>query len=501
MKDKLEPCKRITEDYQIVSHQHGSGDFTEQSNIDTTLAFASGAFLVIVIILATFKHSYILGGLGHEVGSLFFMLVFAAAALIAGSIVHTNRIYQRSELKILDVTGAGIKIGRERFSDEKSYFVPWSKLTALETVQGKRKDGKTENFVMIGSSDGVAFKLRFKNAFAWVDEESFLSQVRSEAPGAALEWNVGRRQLSFGDDRYTNLWLQYFTAPDKRKRRTALSPGTLLQDGLYEVVNRLGGGGQGTAYVARVKGGALLPYGVESQTGLVVLKEYVLPVYRGNALEQQKYELLNQEKDLLCRIDHPQIVKLFDCFIEDHRGYLVQEYIEGENLRERVEKKGPLEPREAARLASSICDILVYLHGMRPPVIHRDITPENLIVRVDGLLKLVDFTVAHQFESSRAASVVGKQAYMPPEQFRGAPLPQSDIYSMGCTLHYLLTGSDPEPMEPSHPARVNPRIGEELDRIVATATAFDTERRYATADEARADLRLYLRKEPGSQII
>lgn len=494
MKDKLEPCKRITDDYQIVSHQHGSGDFTEQSNIDTTLAFASGAFLVIVIILATFKgHSYILGGLGHEVGSLFFMLVFAAAALIAGSIVHTNRIYQRSELKILEVTGAGIKIGRERFSDEKSYFVPWSKLTALESVPGRSRDGKTENFVMIGSRDGVAFKLSFKNAFAWVDEESFLSQVRSEAPEAALEWNVGHRQLSFGDERYTNLWLQYFTVPDKRKRRTSLSPGTLLQDGLYEVVHRLGGGGQGTAYVAQVQGGALLPYGMESQSGLVVLKEYVLPVYRGNALEQQKYELLNQEKDLLSRIDHPQIVKLFDCFIEDHRGYLVQEYIEGENLRDRVAKKGPLEPREAARLASSICDILVYLHGMRPPVIHRDITPENLIVRVDGLLKLVDFTVAHQFESRRAANVVGKQAYMPPEQFRGAPLPQSDIYSMGCTLHYLLTGSDPEPMEPSHPAGVNPQIGEDLDRIVATATAFDTERRYATADEARADLKLFLR--------
>ncbi|MBZ0186197.1 MAG: serine/threonine protein kinase [Candidatus Obscuribacterales bacterium] len=480
---------------QVISHVHGESDFTEQSNIETTLALGSGVLLMVVCVLATFgQGSYLMRELTSELGSLFYLLVFAAIALVAGSLIHTNRIYERSQLKILEVTDRGIKLGRERFGDGRHYFIPWSKLVTLEAVRASGRDAKSgaENLLFLALDDGTVFRLNWKNAFAWVEEESFVSRVRSEVPGTQLNWNIGKIELSRQDERYTNLWLQYFTVPDKRKRRTGLEAGIILQDGLYEIVYRLGGGGQGTAYIAEVKDASSLPYGQVADHALVVLKEYVLPVYRGTDLETEKYALLNQEKDLLSRIDHPQIVKLLDCFVEDHRGYLVQEYIEGETLRDKVKNYGAFDPPQAASLAASICDILSYLHCMKPPVVHRDITPENLIYRSDGLLKLVDFTVAHQFEARNIANVVGKQAYMPAEQFRGEPCPQSDIYAMGATLYFLLTGSDPEPMTPSNPSELIDGIDESLNRIVAKATAFDTNKRYRTALDARADLKLFL---------
>src|SRR5581483_12186920 len=97
-------------------------------------------------------------------------------------------------------------------------------------------------------------------------------------------------------------------------------------------------------------------------------------------------------------------------------------------------------------LATQMCDILAHLHGQSPPVLHRDFTPENLILDVDGNLRLIDFNVAQQMESTATRTVVGKHSYIPPEQFRGKATTQSDIYAMGASIFYLLTGTEPEPI-------------------------------------------------------
>ena len=122
-------------------------------------------------------------------------------------------------------------------------------------------------------------------------------------------------------------------------------------------------------------------------------------------------------------------------------------------------------------------------------VVHRDFTPDNLILRKDGLLKLIDFNVARQIESTATGSVVGKPAYLPPEQFRGEPCAQSDIYALGASLHYLLTGQDPEPITASHPRTLRPEISIGLDEFVARATASDLSKRYASAETLLIDLR------------
>ncbi|MBI4533883.1 MAG: protein kinase, partial [Candidatus Melainabacteria bacterium] len=123
-----------------------------------------------------------------------------------------------------------------------------------------------------------------------------------------------------------------------------------------------------------------------------------------------------------------------------------------------------------------------------PPVVHRDFTPDNLILGADGVLKLVDFNVAHQSESTATGTVVGKHAYIPPEQFRGKPSTQSDIYALGATVFYLLTGEDPEPISTSYPLLHSNEVSPALNEIVACATNIDTKVRYKTIEDLKAAL-------------
>jgi len=247
----------------------------------------------------------------------------------------------------------------------------------------------------------------------------------------------------------------------------------------------LGGGGQGNAYLACVND----PSGA-SQSDVVldvVLKEYIMPVYQGSSVLERLSAKLKHESDILTRLDHPGVVKLLDCFVEDYRGYLVLEFVEGCSLKELVQNEGPQSEAFVREVGAKLCRVLIYLHDFYPPVIHRDLTPDNIMLNLVGEIKVVDFNVARQLENATGATVVGKHAYIPPEQFRGKPCPQSDIYALGATLFFLLTAEEPEPLAASHPsARV--KISPALDAIVGRATALSLEQRYGSAHELLADL-------------
>jgi serine/threonine-protein kinase len=273
--------------------------------------------------------------------------------------------------------------------------------------------------------------------------------------------------------------LQYFSTPSKRERLSELTDGLVL-DGKYKVIGRIGGGGQGTAYLAVVDDG--------KERSEVVLKEYVLPVHKGTAIMQQTLEKLKKETELLQRLDHPNIVKCLGYFVEDYRGYVVLEYIDGESLKEIVSKQGPMPESQALNIGIRCCEILEYLHNAAPPIIHRDITPDNIMCQMNGEIKLVDFNVAHQLESSATATVVGKHCYLPPEQFRGKPVPASDLYALGGTLNYILTAVEPEPITSSHPRKLQSELSHGIDEIVAKATEPKLERRYASAAHLKSEL-------------
>lgn len=141
-----------------------------------------------------------------------------------------------------------------------------------------------------------------------------------------------------------------------------------------------------------------------------------------------------------------------------------------------MKEKGPLADATVRSLLPQLIDILVYLSTQAPPIVHRDFTPDNLILSQEGRVTLIDFTIATPISES-SQDPAGKQAYMSIEQFRGKPELASDLYSMGATLHFLLTGCDPEPISVSHPRIINELVSYELDQLVAELTSLKASQR------------------------
>jgi serine/threonine protein kinase, bacterial len=272
--------------------------------------------------------------------------------------------------------------------------------------------------------------------------------------------------------------LQAFASPPKHENMLPLRAGAVLSDGKYEVEHQLGAGGLGTAYLAR-----------DRQQAKVVLKEFILPVYVDAAICRQALKAFEAEARILKGLDHPNIVRLFDFFVQDQRAYMVLEYIDGPSLKLYVQQQGqPLPAKDAVKFALQICEALSHLHAQSPPVVHRDVTPDNLILSRDGTIKLIDFNVAQQAETNTTAIFVGKPGYLPPEQFRGEPSVHSDIFAAGASLHFLLTGKDPIALTVSRPKLIQHAVPAPLDDIVAKATALDIKDRYTSVEEFKQAL-------------
>jgi tRNA A-37 threonylcarbamoyl transferase component Bud32 len=369
-------------------------------------------------------------------------------------------------------------------------FILWSELIKIDVCKSMTLIGPT-HVLTLTTFDKETVSINWKEVTDSVDSGSLINAMHTYAPDALKQLDIPAERKHVASARhgetFTKLWFKYYSTGTERKRANELLPGDLLKDGRYEILGTVGGGGQGTAYLAR---------DLQDESKEIVLKEYILPLHRGNQVLQETIIKLEHEAELLRTINHQQIVSLRDCFIEDYRGYLVMEYVEGRTLKQIVDDEGPQPESVVRTLAMQACEIISYLHCMEPAVIHRDLTPDNFILQSNGLLKLVDFNVAHQLESQATATVVGKHCYIPPEQFRGKPTVQSDIYALGGTLHFLLTGCEPEPITTSHPKAVatamsevlGATISDNLNSIIAKATSPDTNRRYANIYDLSQDL-------------
>ncbi|MGM0559333.1 MAG: serine/threonine protein kinase [Myxococcota bacterium] len=209
----------------------------------------------------------------------------------------------------------------------------------------------------------------------------------------------------------------------------------------YEFVEELGRGAQGRIYRARSR---------ESGDD-VAIKELDL----SRADDWKAIELFERESETLQGLDHPGIPSYIDGFHVDEDGatrfFLVQEFIDGRPLAERVERADLMDESEARDFLRAFLPILDYLHSMSPPVVHRDIKPSNIMVRPDGSYALVDFGAVQTIlpDTMGGSTVVGTTGFMPPEQLMGRAVPASDVYSVGATVVQLLSGHDPEdfPME------------------------------------------------------
>ncbi|MFN6487269.1 MULTISPECIES: protein kinase domain-containing protein [unclassified Nostoc] len=202
----------------------------------------------------------------------------------------------------------------------------------------------------------------------------------------------------------------------------------------YQVLRTLGQGGMGTTYLAWDATGQ-----IAGMPQLLVLKQMNADMVR----IAKAQELFEREAYTLKSLNHPGIPKYYDFFVEGGKKYLAMELIHGQDLEKRVYTTGPVTPNQAIAWMIQTCDILDYLHSQEPPLIHRDIKPANLMVRSSvNRIVVLDFGAVKEIGTAPGTRI-GAEGYCAPEQERGQPLTQSDLYAIGPTLIFLLTGENP----------------------------------------------------------
>ena len=179
---------------------------------------------------------------------------------------------------------------------------------------------------------------------------------------------------------------------------------------------------------------------------------------------------LAREAGLLSSLDHPLLPNLLAAFSEGDEHYVVMPFLEGRTLKELVTQTGRPPLPDQLQWTRALTDLLVYLHGQDPPIIHRDIKPDNVLIRPDGTLALLDLGVARPLARGLPGTAIGTPGFAAPEQYQGLADERSDIYSLGATLHYMLTGYDAEQDAPfRHPPvrQLDPKVGPVTEVLVS----------------------------------
>ena len=202
----------------------------------------------------------------------------------------------------------------------------------------------------------------------------------------------------------------------------------------YHVLRTIGQGGMGTTYLAWDKARS-----VSGTPQLLVLKEMNADM----AKVAKAQELFEREARTLKTLHHSGIPKYYDFFLEAGKKYLAMELIHGQDLENLIHDKGAVSQEKAIAWMVQTCDVLNYIHNQKPPLIHRDIKPANLMLRTfDQQIIVLDFGAVKE-TGTYAGTRIGAEGYCAPEQERGQPLIQSDLYAIGPTLIFLLTGETP----------------------------------------------------------
>ncbi len=250
-----------------------------------------------------------------------------------------------------------------------------------------------------------------------------------------------------------------------------------MLNGRYRIKRALGKGGMGTVYMAEHV----------RLDAIVAVKE--VPGPSGNENEdREELDRCEHEARFLVRLNHPNLPKVTDAFVENDRFYLVMEYIEGVTLESRFrDVNGPLDVVQVIDWSLQIADVLSYLHCQEPPIIFRDLKPSNVMVQPDGSIRLIDFGIARRFQpgANKDTALLGSVGYSPPEQFgRHQTDARSDIYAFAATLHHLLTGRDPaiQPFKFPPARALNPAVPERLSRLLDACLALEPDARPASID-------------------
>ncbi len=252
----------------------------------------------------------------------------------------------------------------------------------------------------------------------------------------------------------------------------------------YQILRTLGHGGMGSVFLCedlRLPGKQW------------AVKEMLCP----ESLPYGARESFEREVRILAGLRHRNLPMIVDYFHEEGNEYLVMEYVEGRTLHEEVRLRGRVDEIQALRWGLEIARLLDYLHSREPPVIFRDLKPENIIVQENRSLKLIDFGLARHFVEgkSRDTHASGSIGYAPPEQWdeAGQTDARSDLYALGATLFYVLTGQAPSPVYGSNQlSKHRDDLDPELEQLVQRCLEIDPDKRYGSAARVVHELFLLL---------
>ena len=362
-------------------------------------------------------------------------------------------------------------------------YVPWTAIRKIDVLNNDASDLAGRKLVFY-FAHGRPLKLDLGNMKPTEIEQMLLaiemwgSECDRDESLQLLQDTFKSKTVEDGSLSYTAMW------EDELRRRFSsttfmpLAPGQVLRNGSLKVVRQLSLGGLAAVYLCQL-----------DETKLVVLKEAVLPEDGATQLSEKAKELFEREAKYLMKLVHPGVVSVLDSFPESGRNYLMLEYVNGQDLRQFVKQHGPQKDSVVLEWAVQAATILKYLHEQEPPILHRDFSPDNLVLREDGTLVVIDFGASNEFLSKATGTFVGKQSFIAPEQFRGKAVTQSDIYALGCTMYYCLTGKEPEALSTSDPKALNPEVADDVAEIVTSCTAMESRDRYQSAAQLLPVLR------------
>lgn len=263
--------------------------------------------------------------------------------------------------------------------------------------------------------------------------------------------------------------------------------GTLTQHTLkqrYLILGPAGRGGFGAVYKAS-----------DMQLGRVVAIKEMSQSNLGAQELATASETFRHEALLLAGLTHPNLPRIYEQFIDTGRSYLVMDFIEGETVEEYLDRlrvqKLPLE--KVFDITIQLCSVLDYLHTRQPPIIFRDLKPANVMITANGHVYLIDFGIARHFKpgQSKDTTALGSSGYAAPEQYgKSQTTPRADIYSLGVTLHQLITGDDPadSPFRFGALQLPNYPVLKGLDPLIMSMVSVDIDRRPVSIASVKQEL-------------
>lgn len=261
----------------------------------------------------------------------------------------------------------------------------------------------------------------------------------------------------------------------------------------YMVITSLGEGGMADVYLA---------------VDTILNREVAVKVLRGELREDPVAQLrFLREASAISKLHHPNIVEVYDVGEHDDKNFIVMEYVRGRTLKQLILQRGALQKEEAVEIMKQLVSAVNHAHENN--IIHRDIKPQNVLVKDDGTIKITDFGIALAHDAvslTQSDSILGSAHYIAPETTKGEqPTVQVDLYALGIVFYELLTGS--VPFSGDNPVQIamkhlreeipsvrsfNPTLPQSMENIVIKATAKNRIKRYLTAKELLYDLDMCL---------